>query len=266
VAEVTKLRSLDGTLLAANVYEPAGPPVGAALLSHGILSEKTESGLYDQLGDKLARSGILALALDFRGHGESEGDQTAFAIAGILNDLRAGADYLTSRVRGVPLTLIAASFSGGVSIYASQELFNVDFLVLLNPRINYRPWIEESTLFEGGQPSRDGQESLKEKGYCERRGFRIGIPLANELATWTCSSSLRGLDIPTLILHGTADSVIPLTEIRDAFANIRKAEFVEVPDAQHGFTDAATDNVESEETGRIRGSVIDKVVAWIDGI
>ena len=257
------LTSLDGTRLAASVYRPDGQPKSSALLVHGIMSEKTEGGLYDLLARRLAERDCITITLDLRGHGESEGDQTDFTLSGVLNDVVAASSYLDRLGSTIPRTLVGASFGGGLSIYSAYHLIRVDQLVLLNPRVNYRPWILESTLFYGDEINKDVQSELKGNGYCERRGFRIGRQLANELATWNCTAELELLTVPFLVIHGNDDTTIPIDETRRFFSDKPNTILIEVPDAEHGFTDAETDDVQSPETKRLRSQVVDDVTSWI---
>lgn len=256
------LNSLDGTQLAGHLYSPLSSPKRSALLIHGISSEKSEGGLYEDLAQELLQCGYSILALDLRSHGESQGDQTEFTISGAIADIQAGWDFLDSLAPSLPRVLVGASFGGGLALYASLRLFRVDKLVLLNPRLNYRPWIETSTLFNGSGVNANVQRNLLAGGYCERNGFKIGRHLANELWAWT-DAMVDVLATPTLVIHGTEDSVIPVGQTRRAFADRTDATFVEIPNAEHGFTDARTDDTKSEASLAIRSDVIERLSTWL---
>lgn len=260
--EQVTLHSLDGTRLAANLY--SSPHASAsALLVHGIMSEKTEGGLFESLALALAARDCTSLAVDLRSHGDSEGDQTEFTLAGALTDIVSASRYLDELLPDTLRTVVAASFGGGISLYASQNLIRASRLVLINPRLSYSPWIADSTLFRDGDIDPRTQQALHDDGYCERRGFRIGRALANELATWKCDESLRLLAHPTLVLHGTADSVIPIASSRTAFADNHMATLIEVDDAQHGFTDPKTDDPSTEKSMQLRANVVETIVSWM---
>jgi alpha-beta hydrolase superfamily lysophospholipase len=65
------LTSADGRAIPA-LYS-TGPNAGprAALLMHGITAEKTETGLYTQLAERLLAQGVSVLSIDLPGHGDS---------------------------------------------------------------------------------------------------------------------------------------------------------------------------------------------------
>jgi uncharacterized protein len=259
------LASLDGTKIAAHLYQPSTRLRATALMVHGIMSEKTESGLYESLAEKLGDLGIRSLSIDLRSHGESEGKQEDFSMSGAIADIQVASDYL-DKADGptVPRILIGASFGGGLILYASQRLVNADLIVLYNPRTTYRPWISTSSLFSSsGILDVQEQKNLTTRGYCTRRGFRIGKFLVNELWMWTDILVQENLPAPLLVIHGKADTTIPIEETRRTFAGRTEVSIVEVPEAQHGFTDVETDDPQSKKSREIRHSVIETTSDWL---
>lgn len=54
-------------------------------------------------------------------------------------------------------------------------------------------------------------------------------------AGYNFTSRLGDIDVPTLIVHGTADTTVPFEDGRALEASIRNAEFHAIEDAQHGI-------------------------------
>jgi len=254
--------SYDGTELYADFYE-SDSSLGA-LFAHGIASERTEAGLYTDIAMKLKEKGICSLALDLRCHGASAGKQEDFLLSGAINDICTGIEKLKS-LGTKKIILIAASFSGGLAIRASElQRKIVSHLVLLNPRLTYKPWINDPAFWSNGTLTQDAQKSLFDFGYIERKGFKLGKPMVNELLSFDPVKGLPSLNKPTLFIHGTEDTVIPIEDTRGYYSQTEGCELIEVPGAQHGFTDPTTDDPHSKKSKEIRRSVSESTILWIN--
>ncbi len=75
-------------------HENSGAPAPALVLCHGALEFKEH---FFELGRYLAARGIAALALDMRGHGESEGPRYHVRMAQWTADVHAALSYLARR-------------------------------------------------------------------------------------------------------------------------------------------------------------------------
>ena len=253
--------SYDGTELAADFFKTDGSL--GALFAHGITSERTEAGFYTDIAMKLKEKGISSLSLDLRCHGASNGKQVDFLLSGAINDICAGIDKLTS-FGAKKIILIAASFSGGLAVRASEIQQNVvSHLVLFNPRLTYKPWINDPAFWSNGALTQDAQNSLIELGYIERKGFKLGAPMVNELLSFDPVKGLPSLNKPILFIHGTKDTVVPIEGTRESYSQTKDCELIEVAGAQHGFTDPATDDPHSEKSRKIRQSVTESTISWI---
>jgi alpha-beta hydrolase superfamily lysophospholipase len=127
------------------LYRQAGPAV--ALMVHGITAEKTESGFYTALGQRLLARGMSVLSIDLAGHGDSElpFDQTCVTL--MAEDLVAACAFAAAR-HGA-LHLVCASFSASLYLLAQAAgLAPAAGVVLLNPVTDYRAnFIEADTAW-----------------------------------------------------------------------------------------------------------------------
>ncbi|MGE3589186.1 MAG: alpha/beta hydrolase [Ilumatobacteraceae bacterium] len=115
------IHTADGWVLGADVHRPAGdaPPAGwpAVVLMHSGRSDRT---VFDRLSRLLARHGVVALALDWRGRGTSTNlghfvDFTSEQQAGVRNDVTAAYDHLESMpgVDGSRLGILGIAHGAG---------------------------------------------------------------------------------------------------------------------------------------------------------
>src|SRR5262249_61125326 len=132
------LRTRDGLHLVSGLVTPPGPLKRGVVLVHGGGVTREEGGFFTRLAAGLAKASCAYLRFDLRGHGESEGRQEELTLAGILSDLTAAVALLADEVAPEGLSLLGASFSGGIcAFYASQNPKQLASLVLLNPLLNY---------------------------------------------------------------------------------------------------------------------------------
>ncbi len=135
--------SLDGTNLAGEFYEAASRPAPAVVLVHMLTRSKADWG---SLPDRLQEAGITALTFDLRGHGGSSGSPQV--LAGMVQDVRAAAQWLAARqgVRPGSIALVGASLGASLSLLAAVELPSVRAIGLLSPSLDYRGLRTDSNL------------------------------------------------------------------------------------------------------------------------
>ena len=72
------------------------------------------------------------------------------------------------------------------------------------------------------------------------RLLRATLACARSFATTDFRPDLRAFEVPTLIIHGTADDVVPIQDGRDAFeAATCDKEWLEIEGAEHLFDEAS---------------------------
>nr|WP_243876294.1 alpha/beta fold hydrolase [Streptomyces sp. 846.5] len=183
--------SLDGLNLAGTVEAPVDTTSATAVLVHGGGITREEGGFFTRLADGLADAGGASLRFDLRGHGESEGRQEDLTLSGIANDIRAALDQPEASTLGVPLFLLGASFSGGISAYvATQEPPRLRGLVLINPLLNYKKrFIDEKPYWHDDHLDAAAGAELAAQGYLSHSStFKLGRPLLKRSSTLTAPS------------------------------------------------------------------------------
>jgi alpha-beta hydrolase superfamily lysophospholipase len=127
-------RTDDGVVLSATWYEPAtrGP---AVILVHMLHRSRRD---FDALASRLASEGIGALALDLRGHGDSQGS-VGQDFAPMVGDVKAARRFLAGRsdVSG-KIGLLGASLGANLAALEAADDPAVASLALLSPSLDYR--------------------------------------------------------------------------------------------------------------------------------
>ena len=133
--ERVTLHSDDGVTLAATWYEPSSRPAPAVILVHMLQKTRRD---WDPLATRMAGEGLGVLALDLRGHGESQG--SAQDLAAMAQDLRAARKFVASRsdVTAAKLGIVGASFGATLAALAGAEDPAIAAVALLSPTTEYR--------------------------------------------------------------------------------------------------------------------------------
>ncbi|KRB36469.1 alpha/beta hydrolase family protein [Microbacterium sp. Root180] len=205
-AEVVSYESGGLTVQAVIRRPPSGAPSSPAIVFvHGSTDEEAYSGLteYDDLADLLVDSGYTVVSPDLRGHGDSDDgssweiDMDVGATLDVVNAVRATA--ADSRVDPDRVAIVGHSSGGTLAVKASVVDPQIaGAIVALSPS-HVSPW-EEVKTFLSGTPSYDTVVAA-----------HGDIDESPEY--WRDISALTYVDraaAPLLILHGTADEVVPI--------------------------------------------------------
>ncbi|MFJ4094157.1 alpha/beta hydrolase [Kitasatospora sp. NPDC089913] len=209
------------------------------MLVHGSGVTREEGGFFTRLAVGLADAGVSSLRFDLRAHGASGGRESELTIASVANDIRAAGDHLRARTgRPGPVHVIAASFSGGAAaLHAAHRPGDVDRLVLLNPRLDYKErYVTSRPGWSEDYLSGEMAVRLEEQGFTEKSPFELNRALLNEVFYLDTPAVLAGVRSPVLMVHGTADTFVPVESSRRHRAMFGgPVQLVELDGAQHGF-------------------------------
>lgn len=233
---------LAGVLHQPDNYEP-GRRYAAFLVLHGFGGNK-ESGGSVAAAEYLAAKGYVALRLDFRGCGESEGERGLVLCLDQVADTRSSLTYLCSRpdVDRARLGVLGASFGAAVAIYAAGTDERVAATVSIGG------WGNGERKFHAQHPTADAwarfSGMLAEGRRRAERGERMMVPrydivpipghLRHNVAPgsfmefpWEVAQSMydfRADDVvdkiaprPLLLVHPAKDSVTPTQESVELF-------------------------------------------------
>jgi alpha-beta hydrolase superfamily lysophospholipase len=260
-------RTLDGLHLVGTLVTPGEVAERAVVLVHGGGVTREEGGFFARLAAGLGEGGVASLRFDLRGHGESEGRQEELTLAAILNDIRVALEHVSETISASRISLLGASFAGGVcAYYAAKRPEKIDRLVLLNPQLDYKKrTIDSRPYWSSDYLSDDVARQLTEQGYIQfTPTLNHGRPILNEVFWLRPLSVLGEIAAPTLVVHGTKDTFVPVELSREAMAQFKaEHKLVEIEGSQHGFAVHDDPRYLSPQSQKWQAFVIRTVTDWI---
>lgn len=263
----TTIRTLDGLHLRGTLVSPDASTDHSIVLVHGGGVTRDEGGFFTRLATGLAEAGVAALRYDLRGHGESDGAQQDATLAGHLNDISVALQHIHEMTGATRGSLLGTSFGGGLAAYyAGSRPTELDRLVLLNPQLDYQNrYIEQKPHWDGHRLNDEMATRLAEHGFVAHSPtVKHGRAFLNEVFWIRPLDALDKITAPTLLVHGTKDTFVPVDVSRTADQQIRgEHRLVEIEGAQHGFAVHDDPTYANPQTQVWQRFVIDTVCGWV---
>ena len=228
-----QIRLADDARLPLRVWQPAGEARAIVLGVHGF---NDYSRAFEETGEFLAARGHVLYAYDQRGFGAAAQPGRWFGGTRLAADLCTVADLLRRRHPGLPLFVIAESMGAAVALVAQDPAqagpggcpLRSDGLVLLAPAVWSRtdmPLLQRGTLWLAAHTfpamtltgrglnirATDNDAALRQLGQDP-----LVIKATRVDAIWGLTDLMDraqtiapGADLPTLILYGERDQIIP---------------------------------------------------------
>ena len=236
IAGTTERLTLDGGKgsLAAILQKPElaqGQQCPMVVFCHGFGGSK-EGPLFELICDSLQAHGIASIRFDFNGHGESEGDFVDMTVPNEIEDAMKVIEYVRDLRYVSSIALVGHSQGGVVASMTAGKLEQGDIaaVALMAPAAVLRDdAIRGNTMGKTYDPL-DPPESVELWG--GRRLGREYIKTAFWLPIYETAAAYQG---PALIVHGTADRVVPFTYGERYKSVWPKAEVVILDAQDHGF-------------------------------
>lgn len=240
---------------------------GYVLLAHGITVNKNEwDNFYVDVAQELYKKGFASMRFDFRGHGESSGEQEEMTIIGEALDVSASIGQISKRWAG-NISIIGMSFGAGPSIiYSAKEKNKINCMVLLCPVLDYVatflrpmvPWGKENF-------NKRKFEYLDKKGFLLLDGeYKLGAKVIEEFKVIKPLELFKEINLPILVMHGDKDSMVPFKVSKKYGKPNKKSQFIAIRNANHGFIDANDETGKSSKSVQNKRYVVGEAVAWIE--
>ena len=214
------------------------------ILSHGFGETFRDTEDY---AEAFAENGAAAFAFDFIGGGNgsrSGGSTASMSVLTEAADLDAVLDYFLDYpgIRKDRVFLFGESQGGFVSSYvAGKRPGDVAGLIALYPA-----YVLQSDSFRRNQDPGRGPETT------EVMGVQIGRIYDLDAQSCDIYDVLAGYTGKTLILHGTADAIVPLSCSERALKTFPDAELITIAGAGHGFIGSTREYAAGLITGFVR--------------
>lgn len=134
--EQVEIKTIDGISLAGTLFSRNAKK--SALLLHTMPGTKED---FETVADELYTMGLNVLAIDFRGHGESEGknykEQTDEDIEKYFMDARAALNFLEEKYQHSNFVVAGGSIGANVTLQCLAHDHAIKKGVALSPGLNY---------------------------------------------------------------------------------------------------------------------------------
>ena len=206
----------DGLEIHGRIHLPVRYPAPAIICSHGLFSDKSGSK-FVALTKHLADKGFVAVRYDHRGCGQSQGLLSETTLSGRCTDLTAVSEFIRRQTQYVNdrIGLMGSSMGGLVSLWEA-----------VRNRI-YHAVVTWATPWPIRRPqnkkTKTGPIFLGDAFYADLKQYRSLTLLT---AIQRC-----------LIIHGSADKLVPLTHAYYLYRHLGKMKTIKVLDgADHRFS------------------------------
>jgi pimeloyl-ACP methyl ester carboxylesterase len=201
-AQDVRLRTTDGLDLGAWLVPATTPgPMTAVLVANGNGGNRLGRA---PLAAALARSGLTVLLFDYRGYGGNPGSPTE---DGLALDVRAAYGFLTQEQKLAPERIIFYGESLGSAVVTELAVDHPPAGLLLRS-----PFVDLAAAGSNLYPFLPVRLLLRDR-----------FPVKENLAR---------VQVPTVVVYGSADSIIPAAQSRDV-ATANSARQVEITGADH---------------------------------
>jgi uncharacterized protein len=217
----------DGLRLNGGAFLPSDPR-GTVVLLHGIPSvsppDPNDLG-YPGVARRLAQKGWAGAWANMRGAKDSPG---FFSIEGWVRDARAAVDAARALdgLAGLPIALVGSSAGGSVATEAVERGAPVDALGLLAAPATWVSFADD--------PASAVRRITEEAGMPLSEEVRADPAVwADEFGAVVTEEAIAKVRVPVLIVHGSADDVVPVDHAHVLAERAPDAEVVIIEGGAH---------------------------------
>jgi len=213
--------------LSGRLSLPDRPVTHSALFAHCFTCSK-DIPAAKRITSALAARGIAVLSFDFTGLGHSDGEFENTNFSSNVEDLRAAATALETRV-APPSLLVGHSLGGAAVIAAAPTLPSVKAVATIGAPSDPE---HVQGLFHDAVPE------INDRGFAEvdlgGRSFTITKQFVDDVGSANLHGALLKLDAALLIMHSPVDEIVNVSNAAEIFtAALHPKSYVSLDDADH---------------------------------
>jgi pimeloyl-ACP methyl ester carboxylesterase len=220
----------EGHRVSATLRSPGGTTDKAVVLCHGFMGFK-DSWTNRSLSEGFARQGVATLRFDFFGHGQSGGELKDLLLSSLIHQTQRAIAFLREE-DFTQIGVLGSSFGGLVALLTAAQTPSLAGLGLRCPVFDFPALLRERfgetaiALWRllGRVPPAFAPIPLHYRFYedCLQHDARLAA---------------QALAVPTVIVHGEIDDVIPLIHIEELAQHIKAPKSLHIiPGADHRFS------------------------------
>lgn len=221
---------LDAIIQKPNMSD--GSKARLAIICHGFGSNK-ERPLLKSIADSLQAKGIASIRFDFNGCGNSEGRFEDMTVPNEIEDAKCVVAYALQQPWVSDISLVGHSQGGVVASMMAGELRgSISSVALCAPAAVLRDDAIRGQLQGGTYDAGNIPEIVTVPG----RNLKVGRNYCLTAQTLPIYETALQYDGPVILVHGTADRIVPYTYSERFKVGYKNAELVLLPGVDHSFT------------------------------
>jgi len=218
----------NGTFVHVVIKESKIEKKDCIVFSHGFSVSGFESRrMFWDISDELNALGYVTILFDYRGSGYSDLSFSKMTIDTEIQDLKKVIEYVYNNINGKnSFFLWGQSFGSGVASLVTPKHPEVKALIL---------WCLSAELYDRYLVTLGNDIFCKGHVYLES-GFKVYKSFLDSLKNKDVYEAIKKINIPLLLIHGTADqkASVKLSQKAFQYANNPKELFI-IENGNHGF-------------------------------
>jgi alpha/beta superfamily hydrolase len=229
------LNNYEGKKLSSLLFTPSSEVQGVVIAAHGFRGAKENSNRICSLAAKLVPLGLVVLAFDFAGSGESEGDFADLTLTGQSRDLQAVMDWVEAQGWS-PIILLGRSFGGSTVLIRAAQDERARGIILWSTPVFLQETFS-TTMAEEYHQLEMGKPVIIRDDWGE---FRLNPSFVSDINRQDMDQHLKSVSgRPVLIIHGTADEIVKPRNAEYIYNKVgSRAELHLIEGSDHRFVDS----------------------------